>query len=80
MPCFRRMLPTVVSEMLCPRLARAPWMRSTEDLALDRQASALVVVEPDPILAMSFLQDLVLGAQVLDDLLLLPVDQAGEDG
>jgi hypothetical protein len=27
-PWSRRMLPTVVSEISCPRLARAPWMRS----------------------------------------------------
>jgi hypothetical protein len=52
----------------------------TEDLALDRQAATLVVDEPDPSLAVGLLQDLVLGAEVLDDLLLLPVDQAGEDG
>ena len=40
----------------------------------------LAVVEPDPSLAVGFLQDLVLGAEILDDLLLLPVDQAGRDG
>ena len=40
----------------------------------------MVVVEPDPFLAVGFLQNLVLGAQVVDDLLLLPVDHAGEDG
>jgi len=60
--------------------ANLPKDLPAEDLAFDRQASALVVVEPDPFLAVSFLQDLVLGAQVLDGLLLLPVDQAGEDG
>jgi hypothetical protein len=53
---------------------------STENRTPDCQASALVVVEPDPFLTVSFLQDLVLGAQVLDDVLLLSVDQAGEDG
>jgi hypothetical protein len=37
-------------------------------------------VESDPSLAVGFLQDLVLGAEVVDDLLLLPVDQAGQDG
>jgi hypothetical protein len=50
-----------------------------EDLALDRQATPLVIVEPDAPLAVGFLQNLVLGADVLDDLLLLPVDQAGQD-
>ena len=52
----------------------------TEHIALDRQASPLVVVEPDPLLAVGFLQDLVLGAEILDDFLLLLIDQAGEDG
>jgi hypothetical protein len=41
--------------------------------------ATLVVVEPDPALAVSFLPGLVLGAQLLDDLLLLSVDQAGKD-
>ena len=53
---------------------------SAEDLALDRQAPPLVVVEPDPLLAVGFFHDLVLGAEVVHHLLLLPVDQAGEDG
>jgi hypothetical protein len=52
----------------------------TEDLAFDRQAPSLVVVEPDSPFAVGFLQHLVLGAKVLDHFLLLPVDQAGEDG
>ena len=52
---------------------------AAEDLALDRQASPLVVGEPDAFLAVRFLQDLILGAQILDDLLLLPIDPAGED-
>jgi hypothetical protein len=51
-----------------------------EDPALDRRAATLVVVEPDPSLAMSLLHDLVLGAETRDDLLLLPVDQASLDG
>jgi len=52
---------------------------SPEHPALDRQAPPLVIVEPDPPLAVRLLHYLVLGAEVLDDLLLLPVDQAGQD-
>jgi hypothetical protein len=51
-----------------------------KDLAPDRQASPLVVVEPDPLLAVGLPQDLVLGAEIIDHLLLLPVDHAGKDG
>ena len=51
---------------------------SARDLAFDRQASPLVVIEPDPLPAMRFLQDLVLSAQVFDDLL-LPIDPSGQD-
>jgi hypothetical protein len=39
---------------------------AAEDLALDRHAAPLVVVEPDPSLAMGFFQDVVLGAQIHD--------------
>jgi len=140
-PCAFKILPTVVSEIVCPRLAKAPWMRfiapgraflrytenqidnglgdrwppdlpaavavipflrdehpvpaqdrvgrydrcnlseylTSEDLAFDCQASALVVIELDPLLAVRFAQDLVLGAQVLNNLLLLPVDPSGQD-
>jgi len=52
----------------------------TENLAFDRQAPSLVVVEPDSPFAVGFLQHLVLGAKVPDHFPLLPVDQAGEDG
>jgi hypothetical protein len=52
---------------------------SAEDLAFDCQVPPLVVIEPDPFPAMRFPQDLVLGAQVLNDLLLLPVDPTGQD-
>ena len=54
--------------------------RSPKDLPFNRRASLLVVVEPDPFpAAMRFTQGLVLGAQVLDDLLLLPVDPSRRD-
>jgi len=48
-------------------------------LAFDRQASALVIIEEDSALADLFLEDLILGAKVLDDLLLLPIDPACQD-
>lgn len=53
---------------------------SAEDLAIDREVVPLVVVESDSSLATGFLQDVVLGAQILDDLLLLSVHQAGRHG
>jgi hypothetical protein len=40
----------------------------------------LVVIEPDPSFTVGFLQDLVLGTEILDDRLLLPADQAGQNG
>ena len=52
---------------------------SAQDLAFDRQASPLVIVELDPFPAMRLPQDLVLGAQVLDDLLLRPIDPPGQN-
>ena len=48
----------------------------TENLALDRQSTPLVVAEQDAFLAQLFFEHLVLGPQVLDYLLLLPVDPA----
>ena len=52
---------------------------ATEDFAFDRQAPPLVVAEQDPTLAEFLSEDLVFGAQVVDDFLLLPVHPAGED-
>lgn len=49
-------------------------------LALDRQLAPLVVVEADLPIVIRFRQDLVLGAEVLDDLLQPPADQSGEGG
>jgi hypothetical protein len=51
---------------------------SAESLALDRKA--LGVVEPDRLLTVRFLQDLVLGPQILDDRLLLAVDPSSQGG
>jgi hypothetical protein len=45
-----------------------------QNLALDRQPPALIVVEENPPVQL-FLQDLVLGAQVFDDLLLWRLTQ-----
>ncbi len=50
-----------------------------QDLRLDCQSPALVVVEQDAFLAKLLLEHLVFGAEVLDDLLLLAVDPAGKD-
>jgi hypothetical protein len=53
---------------------------TAEDFALDGQPPTLMVGEDDPALAEFFFEDLVLGAEVLDDFLLLAVAPTGEDG
>jgi hypothetical protein len=58
---------------LCQELA-------TEDFSFDSQASTLVVVQQDAAFAEFLLEDLVLGAEIVNDLLLLLVDPAREDG
>jgi hypothetical protein len=57
-----------------------PQQPASQDFAFDGQAAALVIVEQDPFLAEFFLEDLVFGAEVFDELLLLVVDPAGENG
>jgi hypothetical protein len=52
---------------------------AAQDFAFDGQAPALVVAEQDPMLAEFLFQDLIFGAEVVDDLLLLAVHPAGED-
>ena len=52
---------------------------NTFTLRFDSQTSSLVIGERDTLLAVGFLQDLILGAQVFDDLLLLPVYPACKD-
>jgi hypothetical protein len=82
--------PVAVVPFLCNKLAMPAqdrvWRNNVgdlsehlapDDLPFDSQASPLVVVEPDALLAVCFSQDLILGPQVLNDLLLLPVDPAG---
>ena len=49
---------------------------SSKDPAFDRQSTALVVVQHDPLVAVRFLEHLVLGSQVFDHFLLLPIDPA----
>jgi hypothetical protein len=44
------------------------------------QPTMLFVGEEDPALAKFFFEDLVLGAEVLDDILLLAFVSAGQDG
>ncbi len=47
---------------------------ATEDLALDRNSTPLVIAEQDTLLANFLFEHLVLGPQILDCLLLLTVD------
>ena len=49
---------------------------SSKDLAFDGQTAPLIVGESDASVAVRFLQNLVLSAQVFDDRLLLAVDPA----
>jgi hypothetical protein len=51
-----------------------------EGLAPDRQPATLVVVEEDPLAAELLAEDAVLLAEVLDGLVLLLAEPAGEDG
>ena len=51
---------------------------AAEDLAFDGESASLVVSEQDAAVAELLFQDLVFGAQVVDDLLLLAIDPAGE--
>lgn len=53
---------------------------ATKSLALGGEPATLVVGEPQPLAAKLFLQHAVLLAQVVDDLRLLAVDEAGEHG
>jgi len=53
---------------------------AAEDLALDRQATPLVVVEQDALLAEQFPEHLVFGPLEVDGRLLTLIDPAGQDG
>ena len=63
------------------REQRAEFFESfvARDLALDGQSSSLIIVEQSPLVAKLLLEHLVLGSQILDHLLLLTIDPAGED-
>jgi hypothetical protein len=52
---------------------------AVKDFPFDRQAAALVVVQQDPALAEFLPEHLVLGPEVINNLLLLAVDPAGKD-
>jgi len=52
---------------------------AAEDFGFDGQTSALIVIEQDAPFAELLPEDLVFGAQVVDDLLLLAIDPTGED-
>ena len=53
---------------------------TTEGLALGCESSALVVVEPEGLAVELFFEDAVLLDEVLDDLVLLAIEPAGERG
>ena len=53
-------------------------LHAAQDLGLHGQAASLIIVEEDPFLAELFSEHVVLGPQVVDDLLLLLVDPSGE--
>ena len=52
---------------------------ATQELAFDGQAAALIVTQHNSFLAVYFLEDLILGAEVLHHGLLLAVEPPGED-
>jgi hypothetical protein len=52
---------------------------AAEHFSVDGQPSALVVVEQNPSLAERFLEELVLGAEGLDDFLLPPIHSGRQD-
>jgi len=53
---------------------------TAEDLAFEGQPTTLIISEDDPALAEFFFEDLVLGARIFNDFLLLTVAPAGQDG
>ena len=61
------------------REQRADFLKplSSEHFAFDGESATLVIVEQDPLLAMQFFDDLALGPQIVDHLLLFPVNPAG---
>jgi len=60
---------------------RADFLESlaAEDLPFDCQSTPLVVIQQNPLLAVRLLDYLILGSQIVDHLLLLPVHPAGKD-
>ena len=66
--------------MIEPGRLRAISKTFESQVSPDRESPPLVVIEPDPSFTVGFLQDLVLGTEILDDRLLLPADQAGQNG
>jgi len=64
-PCQRKMVPGVNRVRISPSNLRP------QAFAFDGQAAALVVVEQDPSRAELFLEHLIFGAEVFDELVLL---------
>ena len=52
---------------------------ASQQFTFDGQSTPLGIVQQDSLLAVNFPEDLVLRQQVADDLLLLPIDPAGEN-
>jgi hypothetical protein len=52
---------------------------AAQDFAFDGQATTLVIAEKNSLPAQLLFEDLILGDQVFDDLLLLPVEPAGQN-
>jgi hypothetical protein len=50
-----------------------------QELTFDSQSAPLVVIEENPLLTEFLPQDLILGTEVVDHHLLLPIDPAGQD-
>ncbi len=88
MPWFLRMRLIVVSQTVCPTLARAPWILQSlwghnaatgsqqlpaQRPAFDGQASPLVVVQPGPFAAEQFPKHTILLIEIIDDVALFAV-------
>ena len=50
-----------------------------QNFPFDGQPAPLIVIQQNPFLALQFLEYLILGAKILDDLLLLLVDPSSQD-
>ena len=63
----------------CEQRGHSPELLAAEDFAFEGQPTTQVVGEDNPTLTEIFLEDLVLGAEVLDDFLLLAMVPVGPE-